>query len=146
MKVFDTAEDDEPDCDYRVPGDVWFLLLPPETLVNGNRVGWTVEPMNWDAGACPSYESTYGGFLDHAVQDLAEGWLGRLREADPDDDHRAGFYVLEGMVGTFYKGDGWFTHDDIGFRATLLRRMTPEEILALEAGADFWASCPDNVA
>lgn len=39
-----------------------------------------------------------------------------------------GYYVFEGVVGEYYRGDGWTTDDDEEWRYALCRRASAEEI------------------
>lgn len=61
-----------------------------------------------------SYEHSYGGFLDYTIQDLI-------------DCPGAGWFVVEGVTGTYTKGDGWMTDDDLRFAYKSVRRATEDE-------------------
>jgi hypothetical protein len=62
-----------------------------------------------------SYEGSYGGGLDELAENLIE---------EPAE----GWWVVEGITGEFYKGDGWSTDDDMDFYCTGIRPATPQEI------------------
>lgn len=58
-----------------------------------------------------------GGFPDY--------WIG-----DECDFETPGHYVIEGIAGDFYKGDGWMTDDDMRFHYESIRKATVDEIVA----------------
>jgi hypothetical protein len=44
------------------------------------------------------------------------------------EDLQPGWYVMEGVIGHYYRGDGWTTDDDEEFEFATLRYATQEEI------------------
>lgn len=101
---------------YKDPGRILFEIVH---IYRGSRPNW-----------CGLYEIDV---LDHdgdsSVMWLQEGqgieyWL----NAGPLDLEETGFYVLEGVTGTYYPGDGWMTDNDEEWDFELCRRATAEEI------------------
>lgn len=49
---------------------------------------------------------------------------------EPSDLPEPGFYVVEGVKGSFIRGDGWMTDDDEEWNFDAVRRATQTEIEA----------------
>lgn len=77
--------------------------------------GYNVLPRNPNVCGAASYEVEYGSFLDFTIQQLI----------DPPGE---GYFTVVGITGTFIKGDGWMTDDDMDFYYEEVRPSTPEEI------------------
>lgn len=108
--------------DFSMPENVLIHVLEDD-LYNGADVDW----MGFRIEDCvimgdgpvigaASYEQSYGGFLDYSIQGMI---------ACPKAE---GFFVVEGITGTYHKGDGWMTDDDMDFDYVGVRPATEEEI------------------
>lgn len=72
-------------------------------------------PKNGNIVGAASYESIHGSFLDYTIHDLVEC-------------PGVGFFVVEGITGEAFKGDGYTTEDDMKFFCKGIRKATDEEI------------------
>ena len=119
----DRAEDEPEVFDFSSPEDVLVEIVGPHDDNHDNKAwaNWSIETCAVVGGANPevtgaaSYENSYGGFLDHRVEELI-------------DCPGAGWFVVTGVTGSYYRGDGWETDDTMDFECTGVRPATEEEI------------------
>ncbi len=120
------AEDSQPGketFDFSRPETVLFNVIKTEGKHEKFEwTGWEVEDASViasekpDVSGAASYESSYGGFLNYVVEDLAEC------------PKKEGWFILESVTGSFSRGDGYTTDDDMDFYAGKTRPATQEEI------------------
>lgn len=130
-----TIEVGEPDYDYpsySAPGDLVAYLYPAEPYPNGRPsvYTYTVEETDYTPDSCLFWVAEEEGFQhwvdSHAPSELPEG-----------------VYVFEDVTGTYHRGDGWHTDDDVDWEFSALRRATPEEAVAL-FGCDLWQTIDEE--
>lgn len=118
MTEFTFTEEDEPEPDlpgYKDPGCILFEIYH----IYREKDPWLhrryeIEVIYYDSGSSLMWLNEGQGI---------NYWLqGAL---DLDD---TGFFVIEGVTGTYYRGDGWMTDDDEEWEFTLCRRASEEEI------------------
>lgn len=110
---------DEPEEKYEYPSysDPGSLLVKVLTILNGT-------------GYCGRYELEVIEFdCDSSLMWLNEGigidyWL-----QDAVDFDKPGYYVIEGVTGTYYRGDGYTTDDDEEWDYEVVRPATLREAL-----------------
>ena len=109
----------EDDSEYPRPGKstILFELIEDETwqwtawataLNRHMPVGLMIEEIQYEGGSA-AIEAEQG-MLEDAVYSLL----------DPDL-HSKGWWVMDGFYGTFIKGDGWTTDDDVHFECDEIR-------------------------
>ena len=115
--TFTIIEDDEDD--YQPPSykDVGTILFRIHGLKDDYRgkEEYEIEVFGYDGCAFWMQE---GAGIDYWLTDM-----GLLCE-----DLQPGFYVMEGIIGSYFRGDGWTTDDDEEFEYEFLRYATQEEI------------------
>lgn len=110
----------EPKIDFDSPEDVLIEVVCNVEDVDRRWQDHSIESCtvltgeNDDVMGAASYEQAYGGFLDYTIQDLI-------------DCPGAGYFVVEGVTGTYTRGDGWMTDDDMHFAYKSVRPATAEE-------------------
>lgn len=113
---------DEEKFDFSSPEDVLIEVVGPHD-VNGPK-DWknysiesctVINQANPVATGAASYDAAYGGFLDYTLQSMI----------DPPGE---GWFVVVGVTGQYYKGDGWHSDDDITFEFKEVRPATDDEI------------------
>jgi hypothetical protein len=114
--------DDAEDCpiDLSSPEDVLIEVIMHDLA--GSKTDWknfsiestTVINGKDEVTGAAEYERSYG-FLDYTIQGLI----------DPPGE---GWFVVVGVTGTYTRGDGWHTDDDMRFSHEAVRAATPEEI------------------
>lgn len=106
----------EPTFDFNSPENVIIEVI-------GSEDDWLIEdckiinPTDGVIGAA-SYENEFGGFLDYVIKDMI-------------DFPGEGCFVVEGITGTYTRGDGWMTDDDMSFDYSTVRPATETEIASL---------------
>ena len=109
----DILEDDPSLPAYSDPGSMLFEI---EYIDRSPREGWEWKySVNFISGAGCAYWITEGEGQDY--------WVNQNIELDEE-----GFYVVEDIVGTYHRGDGWTTDDAIDWDFGRVRRATPKEI------------------
>lgn len=112
------------DLDFDHPEDVIVEVVGPhdDNPDNKNWYNWSIETavvVNTSAGVigAASYTQDYGGSLDYAIADII-------------DVPGNGWFVVEGVTGEFFRGDGWATDDSMNLYYAGVRAATVAEILA----------------
>lgn len=116
------SKDDELPIKLDSPEDVLIEVVGPhdDNPANLKWDNWSVESCTVINGAenimgAASYEQAYGSFLDYTIQGLI-------------DCPGPGWFVVKDVTGSFTKGDGWMTDDNMDFYCGKVRPATPEEI------------------
>lgn len=114
--------EEEPVFDFSSPEDVLIHIIAEDRCFQRSEdwKGFSIEGctiLNGKDGiiGAASYEDGYGGFLDYTLEGLI------------DCPRKEGFFVVEGVTGVYYRGDGWTTDDDMEFDYKGVRPATPEE-------------------
>ena len=117
------ADEHEQKFDFSCPENILFEIVGPhdDDPANLNWRNWSFEVCTVIGGkegvtGAASYDQEYGGFLEYTVQGLIE------------HPGKAGWFVVENVTGTYFKGDGWGTDDDMDFYFEGVRAATPDEI------------------
>lgn len=111
------SEDDLPG--YKDPGRILFEIYHIYRCGDQptSHTRYEIEVHDYDSGSSVMWLQEGQG-IDYWLQDVI-------------DLEGTGFYVVEGVTGTYYRGDGWSTDDDEEWEFTLCRRATLEEISSL---------------
>jgi len=109
---------------FEDPEDVLFwVICLLEDGEEGDRTSWK----NWSieqiemlkvgkgAGGAAEYDRLHGTGLDYTLQSIL------------DVPKEEGVFVVEGITGVYYKGDGWTSDDDMEFDYKSVRPATAEE-------------------
>lgn len=127
FKIEEKEEEYEPIFDFKSPEDVLIHVIDLGEEIWANRfINWksheieeyTIINAKDDIIGAARYEKEYGGFLDYTIMNMTEC---------PGE----GYWVVEGVTGTYHKGDGWTTDDDMTFEYKTIRRATEDEIKEL---------------
>lgn len=110
------AEDEWEPPSYKTPGRmlVYIPVIVPEGLRYRYDCYEDAEVVSYDDDSCVFWINEGVGF---------DWWL-----EEHFDVELPGWYVLEGVVGHYIKGDWGFTDDDEEWEFALCRRATEEEI------------------
>lgn len=122
LELIPIAETEEPEVfDFSSPENVLIEVImhdpagPTDDWKNFGIESTTVISGKDDVTGAASYEKSYGGFLDYTIQDMI----------DPPGE---GWFTIVGMTGSYTRGDGWMTDDDMDFYHEAVRPATEEEI------------------
>jgi hypothetical protein len=114
-----TGTEDNTDFDppsYKDRGMIVFEIMGLVEDYRG-RLEYNIEVYDYDGAA---FWMAEGAGIDYWFNDL--GML--------DEGLQPGFYVMEGVTGHYFRGDGWTQDDDEEFYFETLRYANEQEILA----------------
>jgi hypothetical protein len=114
IKAAPAANDEPVKIDPSVPEYVLFEITGEERHFS-NIVAYEIGGAD-DVMGIVSYEQSYGVGVEFLLEDVLEEWPA------------VGFWVMEGITGAFFRGDGWTTDDDVEFYGGTLRPATQEEV------------------
>lgn len=112
----DLEKEPEEKFDFSSPEDVLIeVIVGPEYKEGYSIETCTIINSKDGVSGAATYDDRYGGFLDYMIQSMID---------PPKED---GFYVVVGITGTYYRGDGWNTDDDMQFSFVEVRKATVKE-------------------
>jgi hypothetical protein len=116
MPVQDWQMNDDDLPSYKDPGDI--LVHVMEILPGSNWPRYELEVLDYDSGSSLMWMQEGIG---------VEYWLrdGAYEFPSP------GYYVIEGVTGTYYRGDGYTTDDDEEWDYKGVREATRDEIVSM---------------
>lgn len=117
----DEYKEDEykPVFDFNSPEDV--LIEVVEDTISKEWPGLSIASTTVIAGkegvtGAARYDQEYGSFLDYTIMGMV------------DNPGKPGWYVVVGITGEYFKGDGWTSDDDMHFAYKSIRPATEAEI------------------
>lgn len=103
----------QPEYDFSIKESVLIHVCEDEYLL-GLDVLEITSPKSKLGWASCEYEN---GALDYMLSERLGTWVLK----------NSGYYVVEGVTGKYYLGDGWSTDDDAEMFFDSVRKATPEE-------------------
>lgn len=122
LVVAETEEDcvDDETYDFSHPENVLIQVVKSENgfTWKGFKIEHATVMASFEdtVSGIASYEQSYGGFLEDRMEEII------------DCPYKEGFYVIVGVTGAYFRGDGWSTDDDMDFYCEDVREATAEEI------------------
>lgn len=117
----ETSDEYKEHFDFSSPEDVLIEVVGPHEADKplDNWQNWSIESCTVIASkegvtGAAQYDQSYGAGLDYTIQSMIE----------PPGE---GWFVVAGVTGRYFKGDGWTSDDDMDFYFETVRPATEEE-------------------